>query len=191
MATAKKTTKPAAAAEPEVETPAAEQPVERETYTAKQIATRIGTDPKVLRKFFRDPASTVEPCGQGGRYEFAAEDLPKIKAEFEAYQSGKKPRGRQPSEGGTTKTKGRQAPAKATVIAEDEELLDLDDLELDDEEPSDLDLDEIDEGIEEEDDVEELDDDEVDDSDEEEADDEDELDEEDDEVEDDDIEEED
>jgi hypothetical protein len=173
MATAKSKT-----TQPKAETPAAE-PVERETYTAKQIATRIGTDPKVLRKFFRDPASTVEPCGQGGRYEFAAEDLPKIKAEFEAYQSGKKPRGRQPSEGGTTKsTKGRQAPAAATVIAEDEELLDLDDLELDDEEPSDLDLDEIDEGLEEEDDVEEVDD---------EVDDDEELDE----VEDDDIEEED
>src|SRR5690606_29903036 len=64
-----------------------------DTLTAKQVATRIGTDAKTLRKFFRSPASTVEPVGQGGRYEFAKEDLEKIKAEFEKWNSGKTKRG--------------------------------------------------------------------------------------------------
>lgn len=59
---------------------------DRETYTAKQVATRCGTDSKTMRKFFRSTASTVEPVGQGGRYEFAATDLPKIKREFETWR---------------------------------------------------------------------------------------------------------
>jgi len=59
---------------------------ERETYTAKQVAYRCGTDAKTMRKFFRSKASTVEPVGQGGRYEFQATDMPKIKAEFDAWR---------------------------------------------------------------------------------------------------------
>lgn len=58
---------------------------DRETYTAKQVATRCGTDAKTMRKFFRSSHSTVEPVGQGGRYEFAATDLPKIKREFDSW----------------------------------------------------------------------------------------------------------
>lgn len=58
---------------------------ERETYTAKQVAMRCGTDAKTMRKFFRSNYSTVEPVGQGGRYDFAASDLPKIKREFAAW----------------------------------------------------------------------------------------------------------
>lgn len=60
---------------------------DRETYTAKQVATRLGTDAKTMRKFFRSKNSTVEPVGQGGRYEFAAKDLPLIKREFDAWQT--------------------------------------------------------------------------------------------------------
>lgn len=58
---------------------------ERDTYTAKQVATRCGTDSKTMRKFFRTEHSTVEPVGQGGRYEFDAGDMPKIKREFDAW----------------------------------------------------------------------------------------------------------
>ena len=133
--------------EDEVEdTPAEDGPVERDTYTAKQVATRIGTDAKTLRKFFRSPASTIEPCGQGGRYEFDAADLPKIKAEFEKWNSTKGTRTPK-AEGETKSTRKprgtRSAPAHAVVIEEDEEVLELDDdEELD--EPTDADLDEID-----------------------------------------------
>jgi hypothetical protein len=67
---------------------------DRETYTAKQVATRCGTDAKTMRKFFRSAHSTVEPVGQGGRYEFAAKDLPKIKKEFTSWS--KRSAGRTP-----------------------------------------------------------------------------------------------
>lgn len=59
---------------------------DRDTYTAKQVATRCGTDSKTMRKFFRSTHSTVEPVGQGGRYEFDARDFPQIKREFDAWQ---------------------------------------------------------------------------------------------------------
>ena len=55
---------------------------DRDTYTAKQVAYRLGTDAKTLRKFFRSSHSTVEPVGQGGRYEFESSDMPQIKKEF-------------------------------------------------------------------------------------------------------------
>jgi hypothetical protein len=67
---------------------------ERDTYTAKQVAGRCGTDAKTMRKFFRSAHSTVEPVGQGGRYEFAAKDLPKIQREFTAWM--KRSAGRTP-----------------------------------------------------------------------------------------------
>lgn len=113
---------------------------ERETYTAKQVATRIGTDAKTLRKFFRSSASTVEPVGQGGRYEFAAEDMKKIRDEFTKWNNNKTPRGQK----GLPKVgkKGRQAPAAAEVIEEDDSVL-----ELDDEEPTDDELEEIDDEL--------------------------------------------
>lgn len=59
----------------------------RDTYTAKQIASRCGTDAKTMRKFFRSKYSTVEPVGQGGRYEFDARDFPTIKAQFTKWRA--------------------------------------------------------------------------------------------------------
>lgn len=52
------------------------------TFGAKQIASRIGTDPKTLRKFLRSAASPYESVGQGGRYEFPVADLKEIDAAF-------------------------------------------------------------------------------------------------------------
>lgn len=68
---------------------------ERDTYTAKQVATRCGTDSKTMRKFFRSNHSTVEPVGQGGRYEFDSRDFPKIKREFDAWSNKSKNRATQ------------------------------------------------------------------------------------------------
>lgn len=73
---------------------------ERDNLTAKQVATRCGTDAKTMRKFFRSSHSTVEAVGQGGRYEFAAADFSKIKREFDAWtarsQSKAKPAPKKP-----------------------------------------------------------------------------------------------
>jgi hypothetical protein len=56
-------------------------------YSAKQVATRIGTDAKTLRKFLRSPASPYDAVGQGKRYEFPQADLAEIKAAFNRWQS--------------------------------------------------------------------------------------------------------
>ena len=123
-----------------MEATAAAQPVERDEYTAKQVATRIGTDPKTLRKFFRSSASTVAPVGQGGRYVFDAADLPQIKAEFDKWNSTKTHRGPK-SEGGPRGR--RQAPRNVPVVEEDYEVVEID--EEDDllEEPTEEDLAEL------------------------------------------------
>lgn len=123
-------------------------PVERDEYTAKQVATRIGTDSKTLRKFFRSPASTVEPVGQGGRYVFDAADLPKIKAEFDKWNSTKSTRS--PRVEGAAKGK-RSAPRNASVVEEDYDLVEFDE---EDEEPTEADL----QDLSEEDDITEEDD---------------------------------
>jgi hypothetical protein len=71
--------------------------VEKKTYSAKQVATRIGTDAKQLRKFLRDPNSGYKPVGQGGRYDFPEEDLKQIKEAFDAWDATKVRRNRTPA----------------------------------------------------------------------------------------------
>lgn len=105
-----------------------------DTMAAKQVATELGTEAKTLRQFFRSPASTIEPVGSGGRYEFDKADLPKIKEEFEAWKSAHASRGSRRTEGGAPKrsrSKGKAA-AEVEEIEEVEEL-DIEELELDDE----------------------------------------------------------
>jgi hypothetical protein len=63
-----------------------------ETFSAKQVANRIGTDPKTLRKFLRSPSSPYEAVGQGKRYEFPKEDLGAIKEAFTNWQAKNKAR---------------------------------------------------------------------------------------------------
>jgi hypothetical protein len=60
------------------------------TFSAKQIASRIGTDAKTLRKFFRSTKSSYEAVGQGARYEFPVSQLETIRADFIAWQKGKR-----------------------------------------------------------------------------------------------------
>ena len=59
---------------------------ERDSYTAKQAAARCGTEPKTFRKFLRSAASSFDPVGQGGRYEFDTEELEVIKGEFHTWR---------------------------------------------------------------------------------------------------------
>lgn len=69
--------------------------VDEKTYSAKQVATRIGTDAKQLRKFFRDENSGYKPVGQGGRYDFPESEIAKIKTAFDAWNATKVRRNRQ------------------------------------------------------------------------------------------------
>ena len=111
---------------------AKKQVVEKDTLAAKQVATELGTDAKTLRQFFRSPASTVEAVGSGGRYEFNASDVPKIKSEFEAWKAGHAARGsKRTGEGGSKR--GRAAAQEIVEVEEVEELeIEDEDLELDD-----------------------------------------------------------
>jgi hypothetical protein len=68
--------------------------VDEKTYSAKQVATRIGTDAKQLRKFFRDPNSGYDAVGQGGRYDFPETEVLKIKTAFDAWNATKVRRNR-------------------------------------------------------------------------------------------------
>jgi hypothetical protein len=69
----------------------------KKTYSAKQVASRIGTDAKQLRKFLRDKDSGYTAVGQGGRYDFPEEDVPVIKKAFDTWNSTRTRRNRQPS----------------------------------------------------------------------------------------------
>lgn len=57
-----------------------------ETFSAKQIANRIGTDAKTFRKWLRSPNSPYKAVGQGQRYEFPKSDLRKIDKQFHAWK---------------------------------------------------------------------------------------------------------
>jgi hypothetical protein len=101
------------------------------TFSAKQVATKLNTDAKTIRKFFRSAASTTEAVGQGGRYEFLESDLPQIKEEFEKWNSGQSRRAPK-AEGDDTPTPKKSRSKKAAVeelveLEDDDELLDLDD----------------------------------------------------------------
>lgn len=67
---------------------------EEKTFSAKQVATRIGTEAKTLRKFFRDANSGYKAVGQGGRYDFPESELPEIREKFNAWNKGKVKRNR-------------------------------------------------------------------------------------------------
>lgn len=61
-----------------------------DTFSAKQVARRVGTDPKTFRKFLRSADSPYEPVGQGSQYEFPKADLLQLKRAFIAWQERKK-----------------------------------------------------------------------------------------------------
>lgn len=124
---------------------------ERDTYTAKQVATRCGTDSKTMRKFFRSSHSTVDPVGQGGRYEFDAKDMPKIKAEFDAWRKKAQSRQTKPApKNGIPLDRVADAIERAQEVEEAEHLTpeEINDLEPTPEELEELegiDLDDLDE----------------------------------------------
>jgi hypothetical protein len=64
------------------------------TFSAKQVARKIGTDARQLRKFFRDPVSGYDAVGQGARYEFTEKEIAEISAKFWDWSSTKTRRNR-------------------------------------------------------------------------------------------------
>jgi hypothetical protein len=123
---------------------------DRDIYTAKQIAGRCGTDAKTMRKFFRSPHSTVEPVGQGGRYEFDSRDFPKIKREFDAWRKkaeSRKPFSKKSEDEKITEVVDKMAEAIQQAVDEDMTMDDLADAiehAQDDDEPTPEELAELD-----------------------------------------------
>lgn len=127
-AKAKAPAKPAAPAK----TKAAPKGDGDDTLAAKQVASLLGTEAKTLRQFLRSPASTFEPVGSGGRYEFTNGDVPQIKEEFDAWRAAHAARGSKR----TTKPAAKEIEEieEGAEIEELDDDIDDEDLELDDEE---------------------------------------------------------
>lgn len=55
----------------------------------KTVATALGTEPKILRRFLRDPKSTYAAVGSGSRYNFTENDLPELTRRFQEWSGNK------------------------------------------------------------------------------------------------------
>lgn len=114
---------------PELEEPA-EAADDGDMLTAKAAATKLGTDARTLRKFLRKKQGTV---GQGQRWAISADDIPALKAEFDAWAKGT--RSTEPKADKAPKAKATKPPAEPAPDAEIEEIDDLmeelDDLDFD------------------------------------------------------------
>lgn len=66
----------------------------------KEIATLLGTEPKILRRFLRSPACPFQSVGSGARYSFTKAQIDELKAGFVIWSKGKivVPRPRQPKQ---------------------------------------------------------------------------------------------
>lgn len=51
------------------------------TLTTREVAEKVGTDPKTLRVFLR-ASKDYEAVGSGSRYSFTAKDIAPMKAKF-------------------------------------------------------------------------------------------------------------
>lgn len=51
------------------------------TLTTREVADKVGTDPKTLRMFLR-ASNDYEAVGSGSRYSFTAKDVAPMKAKF-------------------------------------------------------------------------------------------------------------
>jgi hypothetical protein len=58
----------------------------------KTIATALGTEPRILRRFLRDPKSTFSAVGSGSRYTFTEADLPELERRFHEWAGNKSAR---------------------------------------------------------------------------------------------------
>lgn len=101
------------------------------TYGAKQVATRIGTDPRTFRKFLRSPQSPVRAVGQGKRYDFPEADMPKIAAAFRKWQQGNTREQPASGRGAAAKPSQKVVEEDGALELDDEPSLDeLEDIEL-------------------------------------------------------------
>lgn len=58
--------------------------------TTRQVAEKLDTDPRVLRRFLRSDGSGRDKVGKGKRYEFTAPQVPALKKKFAAWAAADK-----------------------------------------------------------------------------------------------------
>jgi hypothetical protein len=59
------------------------------TIDTKAVAAALNTEPKILRRFLRDPKSTYAAVGSGSRYNFTNSDLPELSRRFQEWLGNK------------------------------------------------------------------------------------------------------
>lgn len=112
--------------------------------SAKEVAIRLDTDARTLRKFLREITDADEQPGQGGRWLFEKSEIKELKKKFAGWHSSQ------------AAPKSKRSKSKAVAEVEIDEEDELEEIELDDEdEPDDEDLEDI-EDEEEDEDIEEL-----------------------------------
>jgi hypothetical protein len=52
-----------------------------------QVAEKLGTDARTLRKFLRSDACKVESVGKGARYELDTKSVPTLRKQFAAWST--------------------------------------------------------------------------------------------------------
>jgi len=62
----------------------------------KTIANRLQTEPRILRRFLRDPKSTFTAVGSGSRYVFTETDIPELERRFSDWM-GNRPAATRPA----------------------------------------------------------------------------------------------
>lgn len=83
-----------------------------------EVATMLGTTPRVFRAFLRSPMSTFVAVGSGARYEFSDRDVPTLEKRFSEWQGAGKPR----PDSGTVKESSPKVPKADRDRAKDEQL---------------------------------------------------------------------
>lgn len=97
-----------------------------------EVASAIGTTPRMLRQFLRSGYSTFVPVGSGARYDFTERDLPTLTKRFNDWKGDGRPRPdntRKPKASATTKAprNNKQIKRDADVWAEEGPVV-LDDI---------------------------------------------------------------
>ncbi|BBZ37090.1 hypothetical protein [Mycobacterium conspicuum] len=65
-------------------------PKSTEALSTKDVAEKVGTDPKTLRVFLR-ASDDYQAVGSGSRYSFISKDVPTLKARFAKWAAERGP----------------------------------------------------------------------------------------------------
>lgn len=55
----------------------------------REVAQRLGTEPRILRQFLRSPQSTFQAVGSSSRYDFTDRDISMLEKRFREWASGR------------------------------------------------------------------------------------------------------